>query len=117
MLDLQCLSDTIYYEARGESRAGQEAVARVVVNRAAAWKRPICAIVYQPSQFSWTRSALSSPYGNSWQLAKEIAADTLTCGGPDPTGGALYFHAISVRPDWSYKKTFLLQIGRHKFYK
>lgn len=117
MLDLDCLAQTVYYEARGESRAGQEAVAHVVVNRSAAWKRPICAIVYQPSQFSWTMGARRSPFGNSWQLARRIAEDTLTCTVVDPTGGAMYFHNVTVHPSWARNKKFLLQIGNHKFYR
>lgn len=117
MLDLNCLAQTVYYEARGESRAGQEAVAHVVVNRSAAWKRPICAIVYQPSQFSWTSQSMRSPFGNSWIIANTIAGDVLEGESTDPTNGALYFHSTSVHPSWANKKQFMLQIGRHKFYR
>ena len=117
MLDLNCLAQTVYYEARGESRAGQEAVAHVVVNRSAAWKRPICAIVYQPSQFSWTSQSMRSPFGNSWIIANTIAGDVLEGESTDPTNGALYFHSTSVHPSWANKKRFMLQIGRHKFYR
>ena len=117
MLDLDCLAQNIYYEARGESRVGQEAVSHVVVNRSRAWKRSVCSIVFQPSQFSWTMGARKSPFGNSWTLARDIAQNTLEHKNVDPTGGALYFHSLSVHPSWAKQKTFLLQIGRHKFYK
>lgn len=117
MLDLDCLAQTVYYESRGEPRHGQEAVSHVVVNRARVWKRPICTIVYQPFQFSWTNQARKSPFGNSWIMARSIASDTLEGKNVDPTGGALYFHSTSVHPYWADKKKFLLQIGRHKFYK
>ena len=113
MLDIDCLSKVVYHEARGEPILGQQTVAHVVLNRAERWKRPICAIVYAPSQFSWTSKVVSSPFGSSWLLAKEIAGNL----GPDPTGGALYFHNTSVHPSWANKKQFTVQIGRHKFYK
>ena len=117
MLDLDCLAQTVYYESRGEPRAGQEAVSHVVVNRARVWKKPICAIVFQPSQFSWTRQAVRSPFGNSWITAQHIAKNTLENNSNDPTGGAMYFHNLSVNPSWARTKRFLVQIGNHKFYK
>ncbi|HZZ88499.1 MAG TPA: cell wall hydrolase, partial [Caulobacteraceae bacterium] len=47
--DLQCLTAAVYYEARGESREGQAAVAQVVLNRvrSPAFPKTVCGVVYQ----------------------------------------------------------------------
>jgi spore germination cell wall hydrolase CwlJ-like protein len=58
----RCLTEALYYEARGEGRNGQEAVAEVVFHRLNAGGRyghSICAVVYKGSsrpgcQFSFT---------------------------------------------------------------
>ena len=44
-----CLAQAIYHEARGESEAGQMAVANVIVNRALSGKYPstLCGVIYQ----------------------------------------------------------------------
>lgn len=117
MDSLDCLAQTIYWEARGESATGRAAVAHVVLNRAEQWKRPICSIVYAPSQFSWTKYVQKSPFGNSWITAKQLASNVLQEQIEDPTRGALYFHSTAVNPYWAPKKKFLIQIGNHKFYK
>ena len=45
----RCLDEAIYFEARGESEAGQAAVAQVVLNRVESGHYPasICGVVYQ----------------------------------------------------------------------
>src|SRR3546814_1401361 len=54
-----CSSDlgAVYFESKGETLAGQLAVARVVINRSQSGDFPdsICGVVYQPSQFSFIR--------------------------------------------------------------
>ncbi|MFM8375734.1 MAG: cell wall hydrolase, partial [Phenylobacterium sp.] len=60
--DLDCLTQAVYYEARGEGRAGMQAVAQVVLNRARhpAFPKTICGVVFQGAsrqtgcQFSFT---------------------------------------------------------------
>ena len=49
---LDCLAQAVYYEARGESPAGQAAVAQVVLNRVRhpAFPKSICSVVYQGAQ-------------------------------------------------------------------
>ena len=45
----KCLSEVIYFEARGEAVRGQIAVAQVVMNRVFSGKYPntVCGVVYQ----------------------------------------------------------------------
>ncbi|MFV4649083.1 cell wall hydrolase, partial [Mycobacterium tuberculosis] len=48
---LECMTQAIYYEARGEPEAGQTAVAQVVLNRSRLPQYPksICGVVFQGS--------------------------------------------------------------------
>lgn len=114
MLDIDCLAQAVYYEARTESRAGQYAVARVVINRAKK-KRSLCSVVYEPRQFSWTSRAQAAPYGRAWIIAQEEASKALD--GPDTVGGATHFHNHTVRPGWSRTLKFIIRIGSHSFYR
>src|SRR3546814_6095221 len=55
--ELRCLAGAVYFESRGESLAGQLAVARVIINRAESGRFPTsyCGVVLQRSQFSFVR--------------------------------------------------------------
>ena len=112
MDDITCLSQAVYYEARGESRQGQEAVAYVVLNRGG----KICSTVYKGCQFSWTCRVRTAPYGRAWIEAQEVA-QTVLRERNDFTGGATHFHSVTVKPSWAYKFRLTMQIGNHLFYR
>ena len=117
-----CLAQNIYFEARGESKLGQEAVAWVTLNRLMDPDRPktVCAVVWQDSQFSWTNDgAKDTPaLGAAWDQAKAIAADITARWNPDidPTQGSVMFHAARVNPDWADNFTKIVRIDDHVFY-
>lgn len=129
--ELVCLALNDYWEARSESLAGRIAVARVVLNRAMDSRFPgnLCDIIKQTSwqgeskrcQFSWycegKTDAMAEP--DQWRLSLKIAAAVLQkdCAIPDPTGGALWYHADFTRPAWAvgYESTTI--IGNHVFYR
>ena len=50
-----CMAQNIYYEARGESLKGKQAVGNVVLNRVDHKKYPntVCGVVYQAKRYSW----------------------------------------------------------------
>ena len=76
---ITCVALGVYYESRGESPRGQQAVADVIMNRARAGGRfpdTPCRVILQPGQFSFVRSSLS-PKGPSWDRAIEIARSSL----------------------------------------
>ena len=54
-MERYCLTQAIYYEARGEGERGQLAVADVILQRKNSKYHPntICGVVYQPYQFSF----------------------------------------------------------------
>ncbi len=124
----RCLSEALYYEARGEGKPGQKAIAEVIFTRMRTgnYGHSICAVVYEGSnqphcQFSFTCNGdLTHPKQRvAWMQAQQLAARILT--GEEPlrgvTGGATNFHAVSVEPDWSFELARTAQIGNHIFYK
>lgn len=117
---LDCLARNVYYEARGESSAGQYAVAEVTMNRKASPRYPktVCEVVYQKEAFSWTElGVLEPPAGDAWLRAIQVAEDVYYQRRPPTLHGVLHFHATYVRPDWSKERQRVARIGRHVFYR
>ena len=124
----KCLSEVLYYEARGEGAGGQKAIAEVIFHRInhGNYGQSICAVVYEGSkrpgcQFSFTCNGdMKRPkHVRAWRDAQELAARILTgeVRLRNTTGGATNFHATSVAPDWSYTLEKTTQIGNHVFYR
>lgn len=117
---IDCLARNVYYEARGESLAGQYAVAEVTMNRKAHPRFPstVCEVVYQKEAFSWTSlGPLHPPTGEPWQRAQRIAEEVYYQRRPAKMPGVLHFHATYVQPDWSKERQRVARIGRHVFYR
>jgi spore germination cell wall hydrolase CwlJ-like protein len=124
----RCLSEALYYEARGEGSTGERAVAEVVFHRmnAGHYGHSICAVVYEGSfrrgcQFSFTcDGALHHPREVvAWKEAQQLAAQILTGEAPlrNATGGATHYHAVWVNPFWAPTLKKTAQIGKHIFYR
>ena len=123
---VECLAETIYYEAGSESYEGKLSVAQVVLNRVNNYKFPkdICSVVYQKTgstcQFSWTCNNVDTLVKNKyqWEESLLIAKRALT----QPVlhdiiakTNALYYHAVYVNPGWNKTKV-VARIGNHIFY-
>jgi spore germination cell wall hydrolase CwlJ-like protein len=124
----RCLSEVLYYEARGEGAGGQKAIAEVVFHRmnTGNYGHSICAVVYEGSghsgcQFSFTCNGdlLRRKENYAWRESEALAARILTgeVRLANATGGATSFHAISVSPDWAGTLEKTTQIGNHIFYR
>jgi spore germination cell wall hydrolase CwlJ-like protein len=116
---LECLARNVYYEARGESPAGQYAVAEVTMNRRASpfYPKTLCEVVYQKSAFSWTEGDVDAPAGPEWRRALKIAEEVYYQRRAPALPGVLHYHATYVRPDWSKDRVRVARIGRHVFYR
>jgi hypothetical protein len=124
-----CLADAMYYEARGEGRAGQLAIAEVVYNRMRSGYYPntICGVVFEGSslrtgcQFSFTCSGDMARRKSAvvWRRAQRLALQVVTgiVQLQNTTGGALSFHAEDVAPGWADTMARTVQIGHHIFYR
>jgi len=125
----KCLSEALYYEARGEGTGGQKAVAEVVFHRMnhGNYGHSICAVVYEGKdkpgcQFSFTCNAdvlKRAKHPVEWRDAELMAAQILTgqVALKNSTGGALNYHAVTVLPDWAETMDKTTQIGNHVFYR
>ncbi|MFN3613478.1 MAG: cell wall hydrolase [Rubrimonas sp.] len=123
----RCLTEAIYFEARGQSLAGQVAVAEVVLNRVdnPNYPRTICGVTRQGSdrpnacQFSYQcdgKPEVITERG-AWALAGKIAHLMLEGRPRTLTGAATHFHATRVNPGWSRRLERTARIGDHVFYR
>lgn len=125
--DLDCLTQVVYYEARGEGRDGMRAVAQVVLNRVRhpAFPKSICAVVYQGAarrtgcQFSFTCNGVMRGRINqaAWNRARGIASSALSGSVYAGVGNATHFHTTGVSPDWRNTLIRVNQVGSHLFYR
>lgn len=128
----RCLALALYYEARGEGRTGQMAVADVIVRRAADRDGPgsICGVVFAGAQratgcqFSFTCGGVMRPRKadqRAWAKARRLAAEIVRDPGAlqalDLTREATHFHAVDVAPLWADAMIRTVQIGNHVFYR
>jgi N-acetylmuramoyl-L-alanine amidase len=126
--EIDCMADNVYHEARGEGLEGMHAVTQVVLNRAKSsrWGGPICSVIYQRAQFSWTLGRHRPvPPGEARAHARLVAGWALASfyGGShrnanDVTGGAVFYHSIKISPpEWTKGLVKTTVIGNHVFYK
>ncbi|MVO16713.1 cell wall hydrolase [Rhodobacteraceae bacterium CY05] len=125
--NFECLAQTLYFEARGETVKGQFAVAEVVMNRVASAQFPnsVCGVIKQGTgrrhqcQFSYTCDGRSEAIGErqSYERVAKVARAVLDGNAQELTEGATYYHTTAVRPRWSRTFTNTAQIGVHLFYR
>ena len=129
--DLNCLTEAIYFEARGEPLSGQLAVGNVIMNRVESDNFPntICGVVHQGKQingrmvrhkcqFSYYCDGKKEEYDDreAYIISSKVAMDVIF----EPSYemyDALYYHSVTVEPFWSHTKEYLGSIGNHEFYK
>ena len=123
----RCLTESIYFEARGESAVGQLAIAEVILNRVMSGRYPanICGVVFQGAksnqcQFSFACNGdMRKPRDPvAWRKAQRLAHYVLA-GKVRNTivGSATYYHAAYVNPYWAPHMVEVAKIGQHIFYR
>lgn len=132
MTEEEIFSKTIYGEARGESLAGQEAVANVILNRVKMnliqpmwWGKNIREVCLKPKQFScWNHNDVNYKILKSdlsenpvYQICQRIVKRALAGVLTDNTNGATHYHTIECHPLWARHLIPCAQIGNHLFYK
>jgi hypothetical protein len=122
--EANCMAVAVYHEARGESLAGQLAVARVIINRAASGKYPSswCGVVKQPWQFSFVNPRSGSMPGvdqasAAWRKAQGITRLAMANVVPSLSNDVLWYHADYVAPSWGRRLSRANKIGTHIFYR
>ncbi len=125
-----CLATAIYFEARGETREGQVAVAQVIINRLRSpfYPKNICDVVYQGAsnkryggcQFSFACDLVADKVTEKepWEQALVLAERVMNAKDWIPeVGNATHYHANYVRPRWVRDMREKDKIGKHIFYR
>jgi spore germination cell wall hydrolase CwlJ-like protein len=122
-----CLAQAIYFEARGETQRGQQAVAEVVMNRVRSPHYPdtICGVVYQGServtgcQFTFTcdGSLGHRPRGRAWDRAQRMATAVMLGYTRPITQRSTHYHTMAVNPVWSAGLVETMKVDSHIFYR
>ncbi len=123
----RCLSEALYFEARGETVKGQFAVAEVIINRAKSARFPgsLCAVINQGTgkkyqcQFTYTCDGRAEVVAEPQSFARVSKIARLAMDGKvaSLTDGATHYHTTAVSPRWSRVFTRTAQIGVHLFYR
>ena len=120
--DLHCLAEAVYFEARGEVPAGQQAVAQVVLNRVRhpAFPKTICAVVHQRTgsscQFAFACSSRQAAVNSvAWRRAETVASSEMHGAVMSAVGDATHFQ--TARSGALAGLLRVAQIGAHVFYR
>lgn len=128
--EVDAMARTAWGEARGEGKAGMQAVINVIMNRVKKggwWGATPKEVCTKPAQFSvWNKSdpnyapmlAVTESDSN-FALAKQLAVMAYNGMLPDITNGAtnyLALKSLSTVPSWTNKMKQVASIGNHTFY-
>jgi len=125
--DMRCLSEALYFEARGESVRGQFAVAEVILNRvdSALYPDTVCGVIHQGTgrkyqcQFTYTCDGIPDVIreNDAFEVSAKVAS-VMVNGAPRAlTEGATHYHTKAVNPNWARKFPRTATIGVHHFYR
>ncbi|WP_341369054.1 cell wall hydrolase [Yoonia sp. BS5-3] len=123
----ECLTQALYFEARGETVRGMFAVGEVILNRvdSSAYPDTLCTVINQGTgrryacQFTYTcdgkAEVINEP--RAWERVGKVAR-LLMDGTPRAlTGGATHYHTKAVNPSWAQRFPRTASIGSHYFYR
>jgi spore germination cell wall hydrolase CwlJ-like protein len=117
--ELTCLAKVVVHESGNQPRAGQLAVAQVVMNRVndprGRFGRTICGVIMQRGQF-FNVHAYNPPRDLRWFRALEVAREARDGNSEQVMEGALFFHSASANMSFRGRQ----RIGRlagHVFYR
>ena len=123
----ECLSEALYFEARGESVEGMFAVAEVIMNRVDSSRYPnsVCSVINQGTgrkygcQFTYTCDGIAEVVSEpaAFKRVSKVAS-LLVSGAERPlTDGATHYHTLAVNPYWASRFRRTTTIGFHHFYR
>lgn len=123
----RCLSEALYFEARGETVKGQFAVAEVILNRVSSplYPNTVCGVINQGTGKKYQCQFTYTCDGHAERIAEPSAfrqvgkvARLMLDGVPRAlTQGATHYHTGAVKPNWSRAFPRTAKIGVHYFYR
>lgn len=114
-----CITQTVYYESRGQPTSGQKSVMHTILNRMKHKNFPnnACDVVYQKNQFTWTTQNKGIREKKVFYKIQKNVDKWLVEKSRQPTDKAHFFTRTEIQRKWMKKHKFLGIIGDHKFYK
>lgn len=122
-----CLTEALYFEARGESALGLFAVSEVILNRVDSARYPdtVCGVINQGTgqrwacQFTYTCDGLAETISEprAWDRVGKVARMMLDGEPRVLTDGATHYHSKAVNPHWASAFPLTASIGSHLFYR
>ena len=123
----RCLSEALYFEARGETVKGQFAVAEVIMNRVKSQNFPstVCGVIKQGTgrkfqcQFTYTCDGHKDVIDEkkAFERVAKVARAVMDGAVGGLTGGATHYHTSAVHPKWAKVYQQTARIGVHMFYR
>ncbi len=123
----RCLSEALYFEARGETTEGLFAVGEVILNRVDSNNYPnsLCAVINQGTgrkyacQFTYTCDGRPEVINEkaAWSRVGKVARLLMDGLPRDLTKGATHYHTTAVSPSWARRYPKVAQYGVHLFYR
>jgi len=123
----RCLSEALYFEARGETAEGLFAVGEVIMNRvdSNAYPNSLCNVINQGTgrkyacQFTYTCDGLPEVINekDAWRRVGKVARMLIDGAPRDLTQGATHYHTTAVSPSWAKRFPKVAQYGAHLFYR
>lgn len=123
----RCLSEALYFEARGESARGLFAVGEVILNRVddARYPDSLCSVINQGTgrkfacQFTYTCDGLAERIHEpaAFERVAKVARELMDGAPRNLTGGATHYHTKAVNPYWAKRFPQTAEIGFHYFYR
>jgi spore germination cell wall hydrolase CwlJ-like protein len=118
--DLVCMAKVVMHEAGNQPRAGQLAVAQLVMNRVgkSRFGNSVCEVVNQPGQFFHTASYHPRRDSQNWANAVEVSRQAMAGDADQVVPGAVYFHSAHYAPNRFFRsRERLSMVGDHIFYR
>lgn len=108
-IQIECLREAVYFEARGEGITGQALVGDVIANRVESWRWPdnYCDVIHQSVQFEYLdlNEDLSQIEEEASIRSRQVA-EAIYFGNKNFRGiskGSVLFHGKHMRPkDWDF---------------
>ena len=123
----ECLTEALYFEARGETVGGMFAVGEVILNRVDSARYPdtICGVVNQGTgrkyacQFTYTCDGRAEVVNEprAWTRVGKVARMLIDGLPRELTAGATHYHTTAVNPKWARRFPQTAKIGSHIFYR
>jgi len=117
---LECMAKVVLHEAGNQPRAGQLAVAQLIMNRVGQERfgSTVCEVVNQPGQFFRTASYNPHQGSQRWATAVEVSRQAMAGNADQVVPGAVFYHAAHATPNRFFRsRERLSMVGDHIFYR